>query len=203
MGLSGKRGSSVCGRERAAAPDTLAFLPRLWQDMAMLSHLRTLVAQPIAFALGLLVVTLALGLAGCGGKSRVESPPQVRHGSLSGGAIIRTAKTQLGKKYVNGGTTPATGFDCSGLIYWSYRQYGVDVPRSTTGQMKAGRAVSMKQIQQGDIVVFRTGRSRLHTGMYSGGGKFIHSPRTGKNVREESLASTYWKPRLVTIRRIL
>ena len=168
----------------------------------MMAILRMLITQRHIFLLGLLVLAFAAVLAGCG-KTRIDSSEKpVRYGALSGSAVIRTAKTQLGKKYVYGGHSPQTGFDCSGLIYWSYQQYSVKVPRTTAEQRKAGRAVSMKQMRQGDIVVFRTGRARFHTGMYSGGGKFIHSPSRGKHVREDSLAAQYWKERLVSVRRV-
>ncbi|MDO5483838.1 MAG: C40 family peptidase [Desulfovibrionaceae bacterium] len=111
----------------------------------------------------------------------------------------------MGKKYRMGGASPSKGFDCSGLVYWAYRKNGLSVPRVTTDQARAGKAVSRSQLKPGDIVVFRTGQSPrgLHTGIYAGGGSFIHSPRAGERVRMESMDINYWKKRLVTARRIV
>ena len=169
----------------------------------MFSNLRDFVVWRTSLVCGVFLLAFVMVLAACGGKSHVDSAGLVRYGKLSGSAVIRTAKTQIGTKYAYGGTSPRAGFDCSGLIYWSYKQYGVELPRNTSGQARIGHAVSMSRIQHGDIVVFKLGRSRIHTGMYSGGGKFIHSPRTGKTVREERLAAAYWKARLVSVRRVL
>lgn len=118
--------------------------------------------------------------------------------------IVEAAKKNIGSKYKFGGTTPQTGFDCSGLILWSYLQYGIQIPRTTWEQMKAGQAVKEESLEPSDILVFkmrRRGRTRYHTGLYAGEGKFIHSPRTGKKIHISSLTE-YWKKRLVSARRI-
>ncbi len=137
-------------------------------------------------------------LTGCGTKQKGTD-------STGGVAVVKTATSQIGKKYRYGGESPSKGFDCSGLIWWSYKKHGITVPRVTTGQAKAGKAVSKKRAKPGDIVVFRISRNSraLHTGLYAGNNKFIHSPRTGSRVRMESLNSTYWKPKLMTVRRVL
>ncbi len=118
--------------------------------------------------------------------------------------VLKTAYSQVGKKYRSGGASPAKGFDCSGLIYWAYRQNGLEIPRITVDQARTGRAVARNQARPGDIVVFRTGNSPrgLHTGIYAGGDKFIHSPRRGERVREESIKIDYWRKKLVSVRRV-
>lgn len=121
--------------------------------------------------------------------------------STSSHPVVRTAQTQLGTFYRFGGSSPSKGFDCSGLIWWAFRQNGITVPRVTTDQARSGRKVS--QPQPGDILVFRTGRgnSGLHTALYAGNRTFVHSPSSGKRVCTDSLADTYWGPRLIMIRR--
>ena len=150
-----------------------------------------------------LLAAACLGLAGCG-KSVVSGGETTRQGKISGPAVVSTARSQLGVPYKYGGVSPKTGFDCSGLIYWSYGQYGFSVPRQASGQASAGKAVQKSQLQQGDIVVFRiSGRNGLHTGLYSGNGRFIHSPSSGKKIREDSINDDYWKRRYVSARRVL
>ena len=118
---------------------------------------------------------------------------------------VKTAYTQMGKKYRSGGASPQKGFDCSGLIWWAYRENGVKVPRITTDQAHAGQQVPLSAARQGDILVFRTGSGPrgLHTGIYTGGNSFIHSPRQGENVRVESLEVPYWRNKLIAVRRVV
>ena len=114
--------------------------------------------------------------------------------------VVATVRKQVGVRYRYGGSTPR-GFDCSGLIWWGYRQHGVNIPRVTSGQAAAGRGVPVTAARAGDILVFKTS-SGLHTGLYAGNDVFIHAPSSGKRVRAESLKSTYWKTRLTAVRRI-
>lgn len=120
---------------------------------------------------------------------------------LSSHKIVRTAQTQIGARYRFGGSSPSAGFDCSGLIWWSFRQNGIKVPRVTTDQAAMGKRVSTPQ--PGDVLVFRISRSGtgLHTALYAGNGQFVHSPSSGKRVCMESLSDSYWGPRLIGIRR--
>ena len=150
----------------------------------------------------LLAVCLLLSLSACSflAPQQDSGPPPAQ-----AQRVVKTAYSQMGKKYRLGGASPSKGFDCSGLVYWVYRKNGVKVPRVTVDQARAGRAVSRSQLRPGDIVVFRTGRSPrgLHTGIYAGDGAFIHSPRAGQRVRMESLNIKYWKSKLITARRII
>lgn len=140
-------------------------------------------------------------LCGCG----LLSPQMESTGAASAKAqkVVRTARAQMGKKYVSGGSSPHKGFDCSGLVWWSYKQHGIDVPRITSEQAKTGHAVHKKRILAGDIVVFRERQSPrgLHTGIYAGNGAFIHSPGKGKKVCMESL-QPYWHGKLIAVRRV-
>ena len=148
-----------------------------------------------------LLAILLLGGCGFFGQKTVDSGP----GSVKAHKVVRTAYSQMGRQYRSGGASPHKGFDCSGLIWWAYRQHGVKVPRITTDQARAGQAVPKARPRPGDIVVFRTGNSPrgLHTGIYAGGGSFIHSPRKGERVRMESLNIPYWKSKLIAVRRVV
>ncbi|MDR1360503.1 MAG: C40 family peptidase [Deltaproteobacteria bacterium] len=154
------------------------------------------IRSPLRLLLGFSFLLL-LVLDGC---AKYSPPPT---GTASGRQICDTARSNLGVRYKTGGTLPSTGFDCSGLIQWTFAQYGIPVPRTTREQAKTGLDVAKKNLRPGDLVVFKiSGRNNLHTGIYTGNGKFIHSPGTGKRVREEALDSKYWKSRFLTARRM-
>lgn len=148
-----------------------------------------------------LLAILLLGGCGFFGQKTADSGPA----PVKAHKVVRTAYSQMGKQYRSGGASPQKGFDCSGLIWWAYRQHGVKVPRITTDQARAGQPVPKARPRPGDIVVFRTGSSPrgLHTGIYAGGGSFIHSPRKGERVRMESLNIPYWKSKLIAVRRVV
>lgn len=149
-----------------------------------------------------LLVLLCLLAEGCG-KARVGGSDGVTR-PKNGSAVVATAKSQIGRPYKYGGTEPKTGFDCSGLILWTYKQHGVKVPRQAKEQAHHGKVIKKSQLQPGDIVVFRiSGRSGYHTGLYSGKGKFVHSPSSGKKIREDNMNDAYWKRRYVSGRRVL
>ncbi len=79
------------------------------------------------------------------------------------------------------GSTGPTGFDCSGLMVWSYRQAGVSLPRTSQAQRYAGRQVPLSQARPGDLVTYRSDAS--HVGMYVGNGQVVHAPYPGARVR--------------------
>ena len=110
----------------------------------------------------------------------------------------------LGLDYRHGGKSPATGFDCSGLVAHIYREaWGVRLPPNTAAQSQAGVPVSLAELQAGDLVFYDTlKRPYSHVGIYLGDGKFVHAPKTGAQVRIESLRSTYWAQRFNGARRI-
>lgn len=109
------------------------------------------------FLCGLTALCL-LASTGCASKRYGNLPPEISGASASrmGVNVVRTATTQLGKPYRLGGASPRSGFDCSGLIYWSFGQNGITVPRVTSSQAKVGTKVAINRLQPGDIVVFRT-----------------------------------------------
>jgi hypothetical protein len=119
--------------------------------------------------------------------------------------IVRTAKQYIGVPYRWGGESPRTGFDCSGLTMVVYRLNGLDLPRSSQQQWRAGKPIKRSQLAKGDLVFFATrgGRSVSHVGIYAGGGKFLHAPRKGRKIRISSLSSTYYQSRYLGARTYL
>lgn len=95
-------------------------------------------------------------------------------------AAIAAARSALGRPYVWGANGPS-GFDCSGLMQWSYAQAGVGLPRTSQAQRNAGRQVSLSEAQPGDLVTYRSDAS--HVGMYVGNGQVVHAPYPGAPVR--------------------
>ena len=110
----------------------------------------------------------------------------------------------LGLDYRYGGSAPATGFECSGLVAHVYRQaWGLRLPHSTLEQSKAGTAVGLDEIEAGDLVFYDTlNRPYSHVGIYVGDGRFVHAPKSGARVRVESMKSAYWTQRYSGARRI-
>ncbi|MHB1135167.1 MAG: C40 family peptidase [Coriobacteriia bacterium] len=112
----------------------------------------------------------------------------------SSGSVVDVALQHLGVPYVWGGSSPS-GFDCSGLMQYVYRQVGVSLPRTSQSQFRAGQHVPADRVdllQPGDLVFFGTNGdpSRVHhVGMYVGGGNYVHAPYTGTVVRINSLTA--------------
>ncbi|MDQ2679328.1 MAG: C40 family peptidase, partial [Actinomycetota bacterium] len=107
-------------------------------------------------------------------------PPPVAAPNGRASAAISAAMSRLGTPYRWGGTTSA-GFDCSGLMLWSWAQAGVSLPRTSGAQRSATQRISYDQLQPGDLVF--SGNPVYHVGMYIGGGQMIHSPQTGDVVK--------------------
>ena len=121
--------------------------------------------------------------------------------SAKGSAIVATAKKYLGYKYVYGGTSPSTGFDCSGFTSYVYRQHGISLNRTAAGQYSNGTYVSRANLQPGDLVMF--GSPINHVAIYIGGGQIIHASTPSTGVRIDSLNSGYYSKNYTGARRIV
>jgi len=109
--------------------------------------------------------------------------------------LVRTARDMIGVPYRYGGSEPERGFDCSGLVFYSYRRGGVSVPRTASRLRQHATPVSAAGLRPGDLVFFDTRAKGGHVGIYSGKGRFIHAPSSGGRVREEQLNKPYWRKR--------
>lgn len=122
--------------------------------------------------------------------------------SSNGSAIVATAKKYLGYKYVYGGSSPSTGFDCSGFTSYVFKQHGITLNRTSAGQYSNGVAVSRSNLQPGDLVMF--GKSSItHVAIYIGGGQIIHASTPSTGVRIDSLSTGYYNNNYYGARRVL
>ena len=159
--------------------------------------------RPIRLLILLLAVTLALVLAlvrplqGRAIRSSISNLPQVRlvqspvplrhlfhhsrHAPETFGVhVVAYARHFLGVPYRWGGATPRSGFDCSGLVRFVYRRFGIRLPHSTWGDLSHGRRITRRSLRAGDLVFFY---GASHVGIYVGRGHFIDAPHTGARVR--------------------
>lgn len=126
---------------------------------------------------------------------------------VAGGEIAARAadiaSSMVGISYRYGGVSPRTGFDCSGLIQYSFRRAGVTLPRTTDDQREVSRLVRGPNLQRGDLLFFdQQGGKNSHAGLYVGNGYFVHAPSSGKRVRKDRLDSAYWARHLSEVRRL-
>ncbi len=108
-----------------------------------------------------------------------------------GSRAAEIAVRQVGVPYRYGGAT-SNGFDCSGLVHYSYARAGKNVPRTTAGLWQGARPISYGELQTGDVLFFRIEGKVAHVGMYVGDGRFVHAPASGQRVSVESLASDFY-----------
>lgn len=118
-----------------------------------------------------------------------------------GDRIAELATDMIGVSYQYGGATPR-GFDCSGLVYYTHRQVGVDVPRTSAAQLWAAKSVSLSNAQPGDLVFFRINGKISHVGIYVGDGQFVHAPQTGRPVSMQNLEDVYYRDHFVKVGRL-
>jgi murein DD-endopeptidase len=146
---------------------------------------------------GALTILAMSFLAGCASS---PSAPVTDPGSADRAAS--SALKMVGKPYRYGGSSPA-GFDCSGLVQYSYKQAGVTLPRATDAQLRASQPLRGQHLRRGDLLFFdQEGKKKSHVGIYLGTGRFVHAPSSGKTVRTDRLDSAYWKKHLSEARRI-
>ena len=123
--------------------------------------------------------------------------------SATGTQVAELALQYVGYNYVWGGKSPSTGFDCSGLVYYVYSQFGVTLPRVANDQASAGVAVSLEDIQPGDILCFYSGSNYVgHVGIYIGDNKFVHASTSTTGVIISDFTG-YYVSRGFVIRRVV
>jgi hypothetical protein len=166
-----------------------------------------------------LAASLVLGTASCtvrvGGVDipipdpTVDLPlPAPSPGGAGSTRVLARADDYLGVPYKWGGTSPRTGFDCSGYVQYVYRREGVELPRTSRQQAVAGtrRPTRWDAASPGDLVMFANpGEKISHVAFYAGNGRIIHSSSSGGGVRYDDLSSRrgqWYRQRLVAVRRV-
>ena len=154
-------------------------------------------ASRLVFVLWL--VALVALLSGCGAGRKLQPPPW----PIDPGALLQTARDQLGVCYHAGGSTPRSGFDCSGYVQWVYWQHGLALPRQSYDQYQLGEKVARGNLRAGDLVFFEIEKKGAsHVGIYVDRGRFIHCSSTGGCVRQDYLGDKYWIEHYLGARRV-
>jgi cell wall-associated NlpC family hydrolase len=140
----------------------------------------------------LLAPCLVLLLAACAGSPPARPPPpsiELPAEADLGSRAAALAAQLVGTPYQFGGSSPS-GFDCSGLVWYVYRELGVSVPRTAAEQRAASERVDSEALRPGDLVFFYTPAD--HVGVYLGHGEFVHAPSSGKRVERARLDAPYF-----------
>jgi cell wall-associated NlpC family hydrolase len=119
--------------------------------------------------------------------------------------VLDTAVGLRGSRYQFGGTTPQSGFDCSGFVRYVFAQYHLEIPRTAEEQYRMGHEVARAHIGAGDLVFFSTtGPGATHVGIVVDpvAQTFVHAPGTGAVVRVERFDTPYWRSRMLAARRL-
>ena len=188
--------SGARARADAAATATLA---------ALLPHLAASDTIPLmdrsAMFAGDLGRLMAAYDAGQGLPANAEGESSGKSQSL-----LTRAMSLLGTPYRWGGSSPESGFDCSGLVSYVFRTaLGIELPRVSRdmASITNGKAIERSALNVGDLVFFgRNGKRVDHVGIYVGEGRFLHAPSRGKDVRVDSMANGYWSGKFLSARRV-
>ena len=146
----------------------------------------------------LLAALLATALAGC--ALFQSEADELRE------EIVDTALDQVGEDYEYGGEDPDDGFDCSGLVFYSYGEHGIKLPRSAAAQKRAGKFVLFKDAKPADLLFYHFGdrkKGDLHVVLYLGGGKGVHAPVRDGEVEVIDVTKPHWRKRYLGARRII
>src|SRR6267154_2008126 len=170
----------------------------------MAPMLRTTPNQRLA-----LLLALAAAVTGCAGvpQQPVTSPratvePRAVE-SYVGAAIAELARDLVGSQYRYGGAKLDEGFDCSGLVFYTYAKAGYRVPRTSQELFRAARKIALGDAGAGDLMFFQDETKLSHVGIYLGDGWFVHAPASGQHVAVANLDSPYYQQHLVAVGRLL
>ena len=147
------------------------------------------------------LMAAVLLVAGCAGTPTVDDPrPTANH---IRGPVVQLALSMVGVRYRYGGADPAAGFDCSGLVYYTFTSNGHAVPRTSQDQFNTAHKIPLAEATEGDLVFFQDQERLSHVGIYLGDGRFVHAPSSGGAVSVARIDAPYYQRRLVAVGRLL
>jgi cell wall-associated NlpC family hydrolase len=141
---------------------------------------------------------VAVASTGTRPKRKLAARRHVDQSLLFGRRVVDFARRLIGVPYRYGGTSPGTGFDCSGFVSYVYSHFGFSLPHSSFADLLRGRRVGRGQMHPGDLVFFD---GAGHVGIYVGDDRFIHAPHSGTAVRISTMRGWY-ASRFVEARRL-
>ncbi len=127
-----------------------------------------------------------------------EAPATKQMAPAIGERATAVALAQVGVPYRYGGESPATGFDCSGLVHYAYVEAGRSLPRTTSSLWSYTERVPRSRLVPGDLVFFSIEGKMQHVGLYIGSDRFVHAPSSGRSVSVESLSSPFYSNALLS-----
>jgi len=144
---------------------------------------------------------IILGL--CIGCASAPVGPATGYTPVAGEKAANTALSMVNRPYQYQGESPA-GFDCSGLVRYSYWAAGLNLPHGTGPLMKKTASIGLRNVRKGDLLFFNErGKKYSHVGIFLEDNFFVHATSSGKTVRKDSLLDPYWKKHFVDARRLL
>jgi len=144
-----------------------------------------------------MLALFALAASGC-----ASAPTRSPAGAAADADAADHALRMQGKPYRYGGSTPQ-GFDCSGLVQYSFSRAGIRLPRSTEGLWQHSRSVTVSKLQRGDLLFFdQEGKRSSHVAIYVGNDRFVHAPSNGKQVKLANFSDPYWRKHFAGARRV-
>ncbi len=118
--------------------------------------------------------------------------------------LLLQAMSLIGVKYKWGGKTPESGLDCSGFVRYVFQNsLNITLPHNALAMSQSGKDIDRSELKPGDLVFFNTLRRRFsHVGIYLGDNRFVHSPRTGRDIEVANMNESYWTSRFDGARRV-
>ena len=149
--------------------------------------------------LGWIAVSFSLILVSACASAPVR--PVTGYTPAMGEKAAKTAAAMTGRPYKFKGDSPE-GFDCSGLVQYSYLSAGLEVPHGTDSLRRVTKPVALKNVRKGDLLFFNErGKKASHVGIFLGDDLFVHAPSTGGKVRKDKLTDPHWKKSYLEARR--